>query len=343
MFISKIRQLRIWSVSFFDHPKSVYALAVLSFCESIFFFIPADILLIAMVMTRKQKAWYYTFVCIFASVAGAIVGYIIGYAVFDIIAMPMIDFYDKMEDFNQFLVFYDRWGISILLVSAITFIPFKIAVIASGFVLMHPVIFVLVCLVGRTIRFAGVTSVILFDIRPWLLDIYRRSLLVWLCSGFVILMVLGLEYISVLSPCPLCLYQRVAYYIALILCPFVVLGARYGYIIYAGRLLGFVGIVFCFNIGLALFHSGVEWGFWSILSFCMDQNNTMIGSIEALHNALQEKIVMRCDEVPWRLFGLSLAFYNAIASCMIAFIIAWPLFDRFFFNTMASYEKGKNT
>lgn len=121
-----------------------------------------------------------------------------------------------------------------------------------------------------------------------------------------------------LAPCPLCLEQRLPYYAAVPLGLAVFLAARRG----QGGLarLGLVALVLLMLVaaGLAIFHSGVEWQFWQGPTACSG-GGPALGSGN-LFNDLQQARVVRCDEAPWRLFGLSLAGWNALIALALTLV-----------------------
>ncbi len=108
-----------------------------------------------------------------------------------------------------------------------------------------------------------------------------------------------------LAPCPLCLEQRLAYYVCVPLAVMLGLGANHG----ASRkvlLLGFAAIaaVMLWNSGLSVYHAGVEWKFWPGPTDCSGPIND-IGSIGNLLKQLQRISLVRCDEAAWRFLGIS--------------------------------------
>lgn len=122
-----------------------------------------------------------------------------------------------------------------------------------------------------------------------------------------------------LKPCPLCLEQRYAYYVALLLAALLALGASRGA---PPRTiaLGFavIALVMIANAGIGAFHSGVEWGFWPGPTDC---SGPMIDlRAGSLLDRLDKVRVIRCDEVQWRFVGLSLAGYNVLISLGIAVV-----------------------
>ncbi len=108
-----------------------------------------------------------------------------------------------------------------------------------------------------------------------------------------------------LRPCELCLMQRAPFAINIILGL-----AAYVWAARRTTLIGGSGIVFLINSGIAFFHSGVERKWWQGLTGCSTPD--MSGSIEDIMKRIQETAVTRCDEIPWSLFGLSMANYNVV-------------------------------
>ncbi|WP_027565652.1 disulfide bond formation protein B [Bradyrhizobium sp. URHA0013] len=124
-------------------------------------------------------------------------------------------------------------------------------------------------------------------------------------------------------PCPLCLEQRYAYYLAIPLGLLIALAARGS----APRPLLFAGLAILVlaslaNAGLGTFHAGVEWGFWKGPTDCSGPV-VNLGSATDLLSRLDTVKVVRCDEVQWRFLGLSLAGYNLLISLLMAAIAAW--------------------
>jgi len=131
------------------------------------------------------------------------------------------------------------------------------------------------------------------------------------------------QYVMLLAPCPLCLEQRIAFYFSIPLAVLLLLGANHG----ASRkvlLLGFLAIALAmlWNTGLSAYHAGVEWKWWQGPTDCSGPINTL-GSTRDLMNQLQRISLVRCDEAAWRLFGISMAGYDAFVSFGLAVVAAW--------------------
>ncbi|MDI4657356.1 disulfide bond formation protein B [Xanthobacter autotrophicus] len=119
-----------------------------------------------------------------------------------------------------------------------------------------------------------------------------------------------------LAPCPLCLDQRLPYYAAIPLGLLAFAAARSGRITLARALLGVIGLAMVGNMGLAIFHAGVEWQFWSGPTACTGAP-VMTGNVLS---ALKGARVPRCDEAAWRLLGISMAGWNALIAAGLAVV-----------------------
>jgi disulfide bond formation protein DsbB len=128
-----------------------------------------------------------------------------------------------------------------------------------------------------------------------------------------------------IRPCPLCLEQRYAYYLAIPLGALVALAAARD----APRAVLLAGLVILAlaafgNAVLGTYHAGVEWKFWEGPTDCTGPVGNL-GSAGDLLARLDTVKVIRCDEVQWRFLGLSLAGYNVLISLLMAAIAAWGI------------------
>lgn len=127
-----LRRLYNWVLHWADTPYAVPALFILAFAESSFFPIPPDVLLIALAISIPTRAFYYALICSVGSVIGGGFGYLIGWKFYDLIGVPIINFYQGWEVFNKIEGMYDEHGLLAVLIAAFTPIPYKIFTIASG-------------------------------------------------------------------------------------------------------------------------------------------------------------------------------------------------------------------
>ena len=139
------------------HKSSKYYLALVSFVESSFFPIPPDVMLIPMVISKKNEFIKIFLITTIFSVLGGILGYFIGAFFFDI-GMRIMSFYgyeDKLTDLKNNLIdnegFY-AW-LSILFLAGFTPLPYKVFTIASGLISFNILIFIFISLISRGLRF----------------------------------------------------------------------------------------------------------------------------------------------------------------------------------------------
>ncbi|MDE2473127.1 MAG: disulfide bond formation protein B [Bradyrhizobium sp.] len=128
-----------------------------------------------------------------------------------------------------------------------------------------------------------------------------------------------------LVPCPLCLEQRYAYYLAVPLGALVAVAAAKDAprgVVLAG--LALLTLAALGNAGLGAYHAGVEWKFWPGPTECTGPVGNL-GSAGNLLERLDTVKVIRCDEVQWTFLGLSLAGYNVLISLLMAAIALWGL------------------
>jgi disulfide bond formation protein DsbB len=118
-------------------------------------------------------------------------------------------------------------------------------------------------------------------------------------------------------PCELCLRERIPYYAAIPLAALAAsLAARGHKKLLRGAFAG-LALIFAASAGFGAYHAGIEWGFWPGPAECsgaLEQSR----SVEDFLHQLQTAKVVRCDVPELRIFGLSLAGWNAIVSVGLA-------------------------
>ena len=139
------------------HKNSKYYLAVVSFIESSFFPIPPDVMVIPMVISKKDDFFKIFLIATIFSVLGGILGYFIGAFFFDI-GMQVMTFYgyeDKLISLKNNLISSDGFyaWLGILFLAGFTPLPYKVFTIASGLIGFNILIFVLISLISRGLRF----------------------------------------------------------------------------------------------------------------------------------------------------------------------------------------------
>ena len=145
------------SLKLAGHKSSKFFLAIISFAESSFFPIPPDIMIVPMVVAKKNDYLKIFLIATFSSAAGGLLGYLIG-SVFLDFAMSVIEFYgyedkvltlkNNLSSGNNFILF-----LGTLFLAGFTPLPFKVFTITSGIIGFNILIFFIVCLVSRGLRF----------------------------------------------------------------------------------------------------------------------------------------------------------------------------------------------
>ena len=141
--------------------------------------------------------------------------------------------------------------------------------------------------------------------------------------GAWILQTLGVQ------PCELCLQQRYAYYVGIPIAVVILAMARGAAPLSALKVgLGVVALIFAANAVLAFYHSGVELKLWTGPTACTGSIAETPGNASDLLAALDKVRVVRCDEVSFRIFGLSLANWNVLVSAALACVAARGVLHR---------------
>jgi membrane protein YqaA with SNARE-associated domain len=145
------------SLSLASHKSSKFFLAIISFVESSFFPIPPDIMIIPMVIAKKTDYIKIFLVATIFSVLGGLLGYFIGTSFLEI-AMKVLEFYGyENQVINLKTSLSKGTGLYIwlatLFLAGFTPLPFKVFTITSGIIGLNLLIFFLICLLARGLRF----------------------------------------------------------------------------------------------------------------------------------------------------------------------------------------------
>jgi disulfide bond formation protein DsbB len=137
--------------------------------------------------------------------------------------------------------------------------------------------------------------------------------LLLVASAAIVGSALLFQYVGGLEPCELCLYQRWPYYAAIVATGVALLsgGDRA-----MGAVIALCAFLFAASTVLAFYHVGVEHHWFAGPSACTGSVSGA-SSIEALKAQLLARQPVNCDEPAWRLFGISLAGWNLVASALI--------------------------
>lgn len=179
-----------------------FTLAIVSFIESSFFPIPPDVMIIPMVIAKKQHFVKIALIATTFSVLGGLFGYLIGYIFFNEIGFKIFEIYgyenvDILKD-----MFSTKGGMlswfGLLFTAGFTPLPFKILTITSGFIHYNIFVFILTCVVTRGLRFflvAFLTNKFGLKIGPFLEK--KAGKWTFIIAGIVILLCIGFYFLII--------------------------------------------------------------------------------------------------------------------------------------------------
>lgn len=188
------RRLYDWVLHWAQTPYGGWALFWLALCESSFFPIPPDILLIALAVAVPRKSLKYALICSVGSVIGGCLGYLIGWQFMESIGVKIVEFYglqDKVADIELLYRRYDAWAVAI---AGFTPIPYKVFTISAGVFKINFAVFFIASLISRSLRFFLLGGLI-YIFGPNIQSFIERYFN-WLAVSFTILLVAGFVLIK---------------------------------------------------------------------------------------------------------------------------------------------------
>ena len=191
-----VRRLYDWVLSWADTPHGATALFILAFAESSFFPVPPDVLLIALAIGQRTKAFKFALICSSASLLGGVFGYVIGQQFWAVTSDYFFQYVPGFtaERFTQIQNLYSDYDFLIVFTAGFTFIPYKLFTISSGVFDINFVGFVIASAISRSARFFLISALIwkYGDPIKSFIDKYFNLL----ASLFVILLVVGFVLIK---------------------------------------------------------------------------------------------------------------------------------------------------
>ncbi len=148
-----LRRTYDWMMRLAASPDAPGWLALLAFCEGIFFPVPPDVMLAPLVLSARDKAWRYAAICLGASVLGGSIGYTVGFFLHPV-GIWLLSL--TGSDPHQFEHWYHQWGVLLLALP----IPYKVTAIASGLFKLNFALFLGASILIRGLRFFLVAGLI---------------------------------------------------------------------------------------------------------------------------------------------------------------------------------------
>jgi membrane protein YqaA with SNARE-associated domain len=180
-----LRRLYDWVLHWADTPYATPALFLLAFAESSFFPIPPDVLLIALCLGERHKAFRFAFWCSVGSVLGGMAGYGIGYYG----GRPLVKRLFSARRVAAVESYYDRYKAWAIGIAGLTPLPYKLFTLSAGAFAVELRTFFVASVLGRSLRFFAVSALLYVYGEP-IRDFIERYFNV-VSIAFVVLLVLG--------------------------------------------------------------------------------------------------------------------------------------------------------
>ena len=183
------------------HKHSKIFLAIISFLESSFFPIPPDIMIVPMVVAKKNDYLKIFIIATLFSTLGGVLGYFIGLYFLDF-GMSVVNFYgyeDKVQSLKDNLT--KGTGLYIwlatLFLAGFTPLPFKVFTITSGMIGFNLFIFLVICLFSRGLRFF-IVSYLSFKFGYIFTKFMKKKAAMWFTFlGILIVIIFGVIYFTI--------------------------------------------------------------------------------------------------------------------------------------------------
>ena len=155
-----IKRLYDWVLSWSSSRWGWLALFIIALCESSWFPIPPDILLIALCLGATKRSFRFAGITLLGSIIGAMLGYAIGYFLWTTPAGEATAianfFYNNVfseQSFNNVASLYDKYNFWIVFTAGFTPLPYKLFTIAGGMFDINFVMFLIASTISRGLRF----------------------------------------------------------------------------------------------------------------------------------------------------------------------------------------------
>lgn len=137
------------------HPAFVWIVFIMTVFESIFLFIPPEVFMAPPIVAERKRALPTIIAASLGSVVGGIISYMIGMWLFDSVGLWLINTFSDINTLeNTVIPMFNRYGILIIMMTALTPIPYKLLALWLGFIGYPILIFLAVAAIFRTSRFA---------------------------------------------------------------------------------------------------------------------------------------------------------------------------------------------
>ena len=182
------------------HKSSKFYLSIVSFIESSFFPIPPDVMVVPMVLAKKNEYLKIFIIATLFSSLGGLFGYFIG-SLFTDKAIMLMEFYGYQEQVLQLKNqldsksgAYSLW-LGTLFLAGFTPLPFKIFTITSGIINFNIFAFFIICLISRGLRFFIVAYFSVKFGKPFVSFLEKKGGMWFSVAGILIIIIVLLAYL----------------------------------------------------------------------------------------------------------------------------------------------------
>lgn len=148
-----LRRVYEWILRQAGHEHAIWTLSAVSFAEASFFPLPPDLLLVPMILARRDRAMLYAAITTITSVLGGLLGYAIGYYLFELVGHFIVTHLSSQASYDYLQEEFATYGAWVIIGKGVTPIPFKLVTILSGALHYDLPNFVAAAIVCRAIRF----------------------------------------------------------------------------------------------------------------------------------------------------------------------------------------------
>ena len=146
-----------------ESPAYSWLVFFLTICESIFLFIPPEVFMTPPIIANKKRALPITIAAALGSLVGGAIAYVIGLWLYDSVGVWLIETFSNPELIESTIKpMFSKYGILIIVLTAVTPIPYKLLAIWLGFIGYPMILFLAVSAIFRTGRFAIIATLLYF-------------------------------------------------------------------------------------------------------------------------------------------------------------------------------------
>jgi membrane protein YqaA with SNARE-associated domain len=175
-------------LSYSEHPQAMWILALIAFVESFISPIPPDVLLIPMMIAKRERIPQIALVCTVSSLVGGVVGYWFGYALYDLVGHYIVS-EEKIIDYNTN---YSTVGFIAIAIKGFLPIPYKVVAVIAGLAHYNFVLFMIASFIARASRFF-MLAILVYIYGEKIKEFIEKNLALVMIGG--VLLIIGTIYL----------------------------------------------------------------------------------------------------------------------------------------------------